>query len=124
MPDQSPIYPFLSGRNFIKFICKVKQVPWSDDLIKLFTLEKYLDKDLIYSEKKGFSVPMAKWLNGPLKTWAEDIFNSSSFKENHYWDTKKVLESWDKHKKGLSDSSSLIWSVLNFHEWKENSKNI
>ena len=40
-------------------ICKVKQAPWSDDLIKLFTLEKHLDTnfmDMSYGTKKKFLI--------------------------------------------------------------------
>ena len=77
VPDQSPIYPFLSGRNFIKFICKVKQAPWSDDLIKLFTLEKYLDtnfKDMSYGTKKKFLI-LAAIINKPDYLLLDEPFN-------------------------------------------------
>lgn len=81
-------------------------------------LEKYLKKDQIYNEKKGFSVPMNEWLKGPLKVWAEDVLNSQDFKESEFWDTKKVKDAWTEHKSGTADYSSLIWSILNFQEWK------
>ena len=80
-------------------------------------LERYLDKNLIYTEKKGFSVPMGEWLKGPLKSWAEDTLNSEDFKNSEFWNTKKVSKAWKNHKEGLIDSSSLIWSVLSFQSW-------
>ena len=80
-------------------------------------LERYLDKDLIYTEKKGFSVPMREWLKGPLKSWAEDMLNSEDFKNSEFWDSQKVIKSWKDHQEGLIDSSSLIWSVLSFQSW-------
>ena len=82
-------------------------------------LEKYLDKKVIYGEKKGFSIPMNDWLKGPLQEWAEDILSSDDFRNSEYWNTKKVNTAWKNHKNGLIDSSSLIWSVLNFQCWKE-----
>jgi len=80
-------------------------------------LERYLSKELIYTEKKGFSVPIRDWLRGPLKPWAEDTLNSMKFKNNDYWNIEKVNNAWTNHKKGLIDASSLIWSVLNFQNW-------
>ncbi len=80
-------------------------------------LEIYLSKELIYTEKKGFSIPLRDWLKGPLKPWAEDTFNSLEFKNSDYWNTEKVAKTWESHKKGLTDASALIWSILNFQNW-------
>ena len=40
-------------------------------------LSKYLPEEIINQKKKGFDVPLAKWLKGELKDWANDIHDSS-----------------------------------------------
>ena len=87
-------------------------------------LEKYLDKSLIYTEKKGFSVPISEWLRGPLKEWVNDILHSKSFIQDSYWNTKSVLEAWNSHLEFKIDSSRIIWAICNFEKWKEKNKGL
>ncbi|MBA2653035.1 MAG: ABC transporter ATP-binding protein [Tatlockia sp.] len=57
IPDNAPIYPFLSGKDFLKFICKVKNTKWPSDLIQVLNLERHLDTKFIsmsYGTKKKF----------------------------------------------------------------------
>lgn len=57
VPDVAPIYPFLSGKDFLRFICKIKKSKWPSDLISIFSLEKHLDTKFIsmsYGTKKKF----------------------------------------------------------------------
>lgn len=41
-------------------------------------LERYVPPGLYTRPKQGFCIPMAKWLNGPLKPWVADILRSSN----------------------------------------------
>lgn len=42
IPDTAPIYPFLSGHDFLKFICNVKKSEWPLELIETLDLERHL----------------------------------------------------------------------------------
>ena len=57
IPDIAPIYPFLSGKDFLQFICKIKKSELPLDLIKTFNLEKHLNthfSSMSYGTKKKF----------------------------------------------------------------------
>ena len=40
-------------------------------------LSKYIPNKYITKVKRGFSIPLADWLRGPLKDWAEEILSDS-----------------------------------------------
>ena len=117
--------PFLS-KELVEWSCsiplKYKISRSSQKIIPKKVLQKYLRKENIYREKKGFAVPISDWLNGPLKEMTEDILNSESFLESEFWNTKKVKDIWESHKKGTSDNGRLIWSIINFEKWKNSTK--
>lgn len=57
IPDVAPIYSFLSGKDFLNFICKIKKREWPLDLIQVLNLERHLDTKFIsmsYGTKKKF----------------------------------------------------------------------
>lgn len=57
IPDTAPIYSFLSGKNFLKFICKVKKSKWPSELVETLDLERHLNTNFLsmsYGTKKKF----------------------------------------------------------------------
>ncbi len=57
IPDIAPIYPFLSGKDFLQFICKIKKSEWPSGLIETLNLERHLGTNftsMSYGTKKKF----------------------------------------------------------------------
>lgn len=84
-------------------------------------LYKYVPKELIERPKKGFSIPLAQWLRGPLREWAEPLLAEKRLIEEGYFYPDKIQQAWEDHLQGKKDNSSQLWSVLMFQSWLDNS---
>jgi asparagine synthase (glutamine-hydrolysing) len=82
-------------------------------------LKKYLDINFISKEKKGFAIPINKWLRSGLSNIVDDYFNSTLLKHDEFLSQKKINILWEKYKKGLSQSTNTIWSTLIYLQWKK-----
>lgn len=87
-------------------------------------LYKYVPKELIERPKKGFSIPIAQWLRGPLREWAEPLLAEERLTEEGYFYPDKIRQAWEEHLQGKKDNSSKLWSVLMFQSWLDNQVNI
>jgi asparagine synthase (glutamine-hydrolysing) len=85
-------------------------------------LYKYVPKNLIERPKSGFSIPLDRWLRGPLREWAEELLDESRIEEEGYFHAKPIREYWNQHLSGTNDWGSKLWVILMFQSWlKENS---
>ena len=76
------------------------------------TLLKYLPFDCVYRPKMGFSVPLAQWLRGPLRTWAEELVHDDTLMSRLPLDKVRVRELLRQHSAGDRESHPLLWTVL------------
>jgi asparagine synthase (glutamine-hydrolysing) len=82
-------------------------------------LEKYVPSEMINRPKKGFSVPISKWVRGPLRDWAEDLFQKNRTQHGDILDQDVVSRKWQEHLAGRRDNSELLWPVLMFESWAQ-----
>jgi asparagine synthase (glutamine-hydrolysing) len=67
--------------------------------------------------KKGFPLPLASWLRGPLRQFARDHLLDPASACNSYVDRAEVKRIVEQHEQGRTDRSQEIWSLLVFHFW-------
>jgi asparagine synthase (glutamine-hydrolysing) len=82
-------------------------------------LYKHVPKELIERPKKGFSIPLAAWLRGPLRDWAEALLNETRLKAEGYLAPEPIRKAWLAHVQGKADYSTRLWGVLMFQAWLE-----
>ena len=80
-------------------------------------LTRYVPRQLIDRPKRGFSVPIKKWLVGPLRDWAEDLISEQTLREQGIFDVTSIRDAWQQHLYGWANHSELMWSVLMFQAW-------
>ncbi len=82
-------------------------------------LYKYVPKELMDRPKKGFSIPIDKWLReSELRDWAESLIRKSKIKRQGYLDAEVVHKIWDDFVKG-GEWKPQIWYILMFQQWLE-----
>lgn len=83
-------------------------------------LYKYVPKEMVDRPKMGFSVPVAKWLRGELKEWAEDLLATIDTSSGSMLQKKIVQKVWAEHVSGKRDHSHRLWTILMYLSWSEN----
>lgn len=80
-------------------------------------LNKYVPSRLIERPKRGFAVPVDKWLKHDLRAWAEDLLAPSKLSTQGFLDPKMVREKWTEFLEGKADWNYYIWNILMFQAW-------
>ena len=75
-------------------------------------LFRYVPRELIERPKRGFAVPLAAWLRGPLRPWADDLLSPASIAAGGVLDTGRVQRLWSQHLGGVADHGTRLWAVL------------
>ena len=93
-------------------------------LILKDVLYKYVPKEMMDRPKKGFSIPISKWLKEPvLREWAEALIDRKVLEEQGILNTDEVWRIW----KDFIDNGNWriqIWYILMFQSWMLDRKNI
>jgi asparagine synthase (glutamine-hydrolysing) len=82
-------------------------------------LYKHVPKNLIERPKMGFGVPLAVWLRGPLKEWAESLLNEERLNHEGFFNVEFVRNKWLEHLSGKRNWHHQLWNVLMFQAWLE-----
>jgi len=80
-------------------------------------------KDLIPAEilgrpKKGFGIPVAAWLNGPLREMVQDVFTRESVEAAGLFNYHEVRRMLDAHAARKVDYRKPLWTLLVFELWR------
>jgi asparagine synthase (glutamine-hydrolysing) len=80
-------------------------------------LDRHVPRALIDRPKRGFAVPLAAWLRGPLREWAEHLLDPARLAREGFLDVARVRERWQQHQAGTRDAQDELWTVLAFEAW-------
>ncbi|MCX9154891.1 asparagine synthase (glutamine-hydrolyzing) [Niveibacterium sp. 24ML] len=80
-------------------------------------LARHVPRALFERPKQGFGVPLAGWLRGPLREWAESLLAPSALAESGLFDPAPIRKKWAEHLAGQGHWHYYLWDVLMFQAW-------
>ncbi len=82
-------------------------------------LAKHVPPALTERPKKGFDVPLAAWLRGPLRAWAESLLAPEGLHAVPILDAGEVRRAWRDHMAGRANAAHGLWSILMLLAWRQ-----
>ena len=88
---------------------------------------KWVLKQLVYRDvprallerpRQAFSLPVAAWMRGPLREWAEDLLAERNLQGYPILNAAEVRRQWTEHLGRRRDWRHSLWPLLMFLSWE------
>lgn len=83
---------------------------------------RYVPREILDRPKMGFGVPMATWLRGELKPWAEKLLSDKSAMTYLGLDAEAINKIWEKHQSNEWQAHSCLWTILVLLQFNQNER--
>jgi asparagine synthase (glutamine-hydrolysing) len=81
--------------------------------------EGLLPETIIHRQKKGFGIPLAKWLATDLRDFMLDHLSETKIKRQGIFDYTYIKRLMDEQLSKLKDHRELLWTLIMFQSWYE-----
>jgi asparagine synthase (glutamine-hydrolysing) len=78
-----------------------------------------LPDTVVHGPKRGFSIPAAAWLRGPLLNLAHDTLSPSALRTAGIVDPAIAVKLLEDHVARRDDHSRALWGLLCFSLWSQ-----
>ena len=82
-------------------------------------LARHVPAGIIPQSKRGFAVPLAEWLRGPLRPVADAALRAPALLGIGCFDAEGIQAYWRRHLAGEIDAKWGIWSLMTLSWWME-----
>lgn len=81
-------------------------------------LYRHVPRAIVDRPKMGFGIPLARWLPGELRPWAEDVLATGRSQAGDVLNFTLVDRYWRELLKGSTHWTYILWDVLMFLAWR------
>jgi asparagine synthase (glutamine-hydrolysing) len=82
-------------------------------------LYRRVPRSLVDRPKMGLAVPLAEWLRGPLRPWAEALLSEDRLESEGVLYGRPIRTAWGRLQAGRTEAALSLWAVLMFQAWRE-----
>jgi asparagine synthase (glutamine-hydrolysing) len=101
------------------------RLPWTEKLSLTRTkrvlkeaLRGLVPDPILARPKKGFGIPVARWIRGPLRPLFEDLFSDASLQRSGVLAPAATRALLDRHLSGAADLRKPLWTLAMFLLWQ------
>ena len=101
------------------------RLPWQFKLglartkvILKHALEGVVPQEVLSRAKKGFGIPVAAWIRGPLRALFEDLFSEQHLAATGLFDPAAARALLGRHLRGEADLRKPLWTLAMFLLWQ------
>jgi len=82
-------------------------------------VEPWLPHEIVYRQKRGFSVPIARWIRQELRPLADATLAEDKLKREGILNPPYIRRLLEEHWSGREDHRKALWAVLCFQWWRD-----
>ncbi len=82
-------------------------------------LDRHVPRALVDRPKTGFSIPLGKWMRGPLREWTEGALSPERLHAIDGLDAAAITTLWASHLEGRADESHKLFAVAVLTSWSK-----
>jgi asparagine synthase (glutamine-hydrolysing) len=82
-------------------------------------MKKYLPPEIVFRKKKGFGIPMARWLTGDLKPLMLRLLDRDRIEKEGFFAWPAVEKLIAEHLSKKKDNRKTLWTLIVFELWLE-----
>ncbi len=81
--------------------------------------ERWLPKEIVYRQKRGFSVPIASWMRNELRPLLDETLCEEKLRRLGMFNPPFVRRLMNEHWSGKADHRKTLWTLFNFQLWHD-----
>ena len=85
-------------------------------------LARHVPRELWERPKMGFDPPLADWLRGPLRPWAQDLLAPDKLRRQGVLRPEPIARALAEHVAGTRNHDYALWTVLMLVSWLDQNK--
>jgi asparagine synthase (glutamine-hydrolysing) len=79
--------------------------------------ENWLPHKIVYRQKRGFSVPISRWMRKELRPWLDEALGEERLRRQGLFNTPYVRRLLEEHWAERADHRKILWALFCFQLW-------